>query len=368
MKRHWKVCRAAAVGFLVCAMLPGIWLWYQRKAGMAFVRQLGAGINIGNSLDVYKLKMRNPSAAVEEYEVYWGNPPIDGKLFVEIHSAGFDMVRIPVSWGEHMDASGNVEKEWMERVTEVVDAALDAGLFVILDTHHEKWLVPVKESEKKVTDILCTLWRQIAENFADRGEKLLFEAMNEPRVEGGEEWTSGTTEYREVVNRLNKAFVDTVRDCGGYNRKRWLLLPAYGSTRRETALKEMKLPWNFRLIVSVHAYIPYEFTLGETQYDSWDAAQEEDTKEIDGMMERLDQLFLRKGIPVVITEFGCDYKENPEDILAWAEYYTGFAKKKGIPYIWWDNGAESSLLDREDYTWNRPELAGILTKNSVNGK
>lgn len=109
--------------------------------------------------------------------------------------------------------------------------------------------------------------------------------MNDPRVEGGEEWTSGTTEYREVVNRLNKAFVDTVRDCGGYNRKRWLLLPAYGSTRRETALKEMKLPWDFKLIVSVHAYIPYEFTLGETQYDSWDAAQEEDTKEIDGMME-----------------------------------------------------------------------------------
>lgn len=365
MKRRRTVWLAAAVILLIFLMLPGLWMFCQRKAGMAFVRRLGAGINLGNSLDVYKLKTEKPDASPEEYETYWGNPPITGELLEEVKRAGFETVRLPVSWGEHMDEGGRVDEEWMRRVEEVVDAALDKGLYVILNTHHEKWLVPTKEKESQTEEILCVLWRQIAETFADRGEKLLFEGMNEPRVEGEEEWTSGTGEYREVVNRLNRAFADVIRSSGGYNRKRWLLIPAYGSTRRETALSELKLPRDFRLIVSVHAYIPYAFTGGRAEDNRWDAGREEDTKEIDELMERLKRLFLKRDIPVVITEFGCHDKGNPDAVNAWAEYYTKRAAETGIPLIWWDNGGDTRLINREDYTWAQPELMEILTDNAV---
>lgn len=368
MKRYGKLWLAAVIILLISVMLPGLWILYQKRAGMVFVRQLGAGINIGNSLDVYKLKKVNPNATAEDYETYWGNPPITGALFEEIKRAGFETVRIPVSWGEHMDSNCRIDAEWMRRVAEVVNMALDSGLYVILNIHHEKWLIPTREKEGRAEEILCALWKQIAETFADRGEKLLFEAMNEPRVEGDEEWTSGTSEYREVINRLNQAFVDVIRSCSGYNRKRWLLLPAYGSTRRETALSELRLPRDSRLIVSVHAYIPYTFTIGDEKYDSWDVENEEDTEEIEELMERLERLFLKKNIPVVITEFGCHDKNNPDAMKAWAGYYTELAEEKGIPLIWWDNGKESGLIDRNDYTWTQPELAEILTGNAVGRK
>lgn len=333
---------------------------------MRFVKQLGAGINLGNSLDVYNLRQYEPNADAEAFEIRWGNPPATEKLMETIRAGGFSTVRIPVSWGEHMDEEGNVDPAWMARVTQVVDYALGAGLYVILDIHHEPWLIPVQDKENEITRIFSSLWTQIAVNFSDRNDHLLFEAMNEPRLAESEiEWTSGSTELREVVNRLNAVFVKTVRETGGNNTKRWLLLPAYGTSARETALAALELPKDRRLIVAVHAYLPYRFTLDEEGTDQWSSLVYEDTKEIDQLMERLDRLFLKKNIPVVITEYGCRDRGNDETRLAWADYYTHAAGEKGIPLIWWDNGKGSRLIDRQSCIWTQPELSELLVNQAV---
>lgn len=360
--RKAHALRWICAGLLLCMIAAAAVAWKSRE-GLRFAQRLGAGINLGNSLDVYRLRERKPEATIEEYVTYWGNPPITSELMREIRQAGFSTVRIPVSWGEHMDSRGQVDAEWMAYVTETVDAGLDADLYVILDIHHEPWLVPTAKAEPQVTRTLETLWRQIAENFADRGDHLLFEAMNEPRLEDSDiEWTSGSTETRETVNRLNAAFVRTVRASGGYNAQRWLLLPAYGSSYRETALAALELPRDSHLLVAVHAYLPYSFALDKAGTDQWDSGRHEDTKDIDRLMERAERLFLKRKIPVVITEYGCDDKG---DRLSWAEYYTRAAQEKGIPLIWWDEGKSKCLIDRESCDWVQPDLAALLIRNAV---
>lgn len=362
-KLYRSLLAVAAIGILLVVYY---WCAYQNKEGICFVKQLGAGINLGNSLDVYKLRKRKPDASIEDFETYWGNPPATEQLMEAIHSGGFSTVRIPVSWGEHMDKEGNVDPDWMARVTQLVDYALKQGLYVILNTHHEPWLIPSSGDEEKVTRLLTNLWTQIALNFSDRDEHLLFESMNEPRMVGTkEEWTSGTSEARHIINRLNAAFVKAVREAGGNNAQRWLLLPAYATTSKETALASLELPKDKKLIVTVHAYLPHRFAQDENGTKQWSSSETEDTKEIDQMMERLERLFISRNIPVVITEYGCCNKENMQERLSWADYYTSAAKEKGIPLVWWDNGKSYQLIDRHSCIWTQPELAELLVNQAV---
>lgn len=359
MSRKKFIITAGSVCLAILVIFIGIGVYKRMYCGINFVKNLYGGINLGNSLDVEGLCASQPDATVEDYETYWDNPVLTKELIETIYERGFRTLRLPVSWGEHMDESGQVSREWMARVKQVTDWALDTGLYVILDTHHEKWLIPSPEQEIEVTEHLCSLWEQIAECFRNKDERLLFEGMNEPRVVGAEEeWKGGTVETRQVVNRLNEAFVRTVRDSGGGNRHRWLLISTYGSSSEREALEDLMLPADSRLIVTVHAYIPYRFT--HEGDDEWKVDDLKDTEKIDSMLNDLEELFLKKRIPVVITEFGCRKKSKEEVRLTWAHYYLQQAGKRGIPCIWWDNGKEMRIIDREDYVWTEERLAGLL--------
>lgn len=336
---------------------------YRAKKGLRFVNSMGSGINIGNTLDATRVRENKADASVEYYETYWNNPPITKELISMIKEAGFGIIRIPVSWDEHMDEEGKLDERWLNRVEEVVTYGIEEGLYVILDAHHESWLTPLPEKELAVKGRLCILWRQVAERFMDYPEKLLFEGMNEPRIIGSaNEWKGGTEEERKVVNRLNAAFVETVRGTGGNNKTRWLILTTYGGNSEEIAIKELELPKDNKIIVAVHAYTPYSFTQDNHGTSVWNKDNQEDTESIHELMERLHRFFIRENIPVILTEFGCIDKDNSKERVAWTQYYTEKARAKQIGYIWWDNGKEYSLMDREQYSWNTPEMVEVLTR------
>lgn len=338
---------------------------YKAKEGIRFVNSMGSGINIGNSLDVTRVYEKKEDATVEYYETYWNNPPITKNLISMIKEAGFGTVRIPVSWDEHMDENGKLDEKWLDRIEEVVSYGIQEDLYVILDTHHESWLTVLAENEVETTERLCILWQQIATRFADYPEKLLFEGMNEPRTIGSEdEWKGGTEEERKVINRLNSAFVETVRGMGENNAKRWLIITTYGGDYEEVALKELEIPKDDKIIVAVHAYIPYHFTQDKLGTSVWSEENKYDAKPVEELMGILHQFFIQKNIPVILTEFGCIDKENPKERREWTQFYTEKAKKNNIGYIWWDNGNEYSLMDRENYSWKEQEIVEILTRYS----
>ena len=90
--------------------------------GVNFVNNLGVGFNLGNTFDAYC----DPTPADEmETETYWHHTYTTQQMIKDIHAYGFDTIRIPVSWHNHVDGSYNITKQWMDRVQEVVDYAID---------------------------------------------------------------------------------------------------------------------------------------------------------------------------------------------------------------------------------------------------
>lgn len=329
---------------------------------LEFTAGIKVGWNLGNTLDA--------TGTTDIFsEKSWGNPITTEENILAIKDAGFNAVRIPTTWGNHMDENHNIAEDWMARVKQVVDYAYDNGLYVILDMHHEDWNYPYEDNKEAATEIMTAAWTQIAENFKGYDERLIFEGMNEPRWVGTNfEWNGGNDEGRSVVNYLNQVFVDTVRATGGNNAQRFLMVCPYAASSSRDALAALELPNDSanRLIVSVHAYTPYSFALQQGGNNKWLAEKESCTRDIDYLADTLNELFISKGTAVIIGECGAMNKDNEEYRAEWAKYYMAKFKEIGIPCFLWDNGSFSSgetfgLLERYSNTWRYPDLmAGIM--------
>ncbi|MDE7247305.1 MAG: glycoside hydrolase family 5 protein, partial [Lachnospiraceae bacterium] len=170
----------ALCGVVILLGLIGVgFMFAARTRAVRFVKNMGQGLNLGNTLDATGLREYEPDADDLEYETSWGNPRIDAETFKAIKEAGFKTVRIPVTWEDHLDAEYRIAEPWLHRIQEVVDMAMGEDLYVILDLHHDAWLDLHLERESEIRDELLTVWGQIAERFQNYDEKLLFEAMNE---------------------------------------------------------------------------------------------------------------------------------------------------------------------------------------------
>lgn len=289
------------------------------------------GWNIGNTLDAFgDENIGNAS------ETAWGNPCVTRELIDAVCKEGFDIIRIPVTWKNHIGGAPEykIEKAWLDRVKEVVDYAIDKNALVILNVHHEDWNHPYYDNREKACAIMEAVWTQIADAFCDYDEHLVFEGQNEPRKVGTPlEWNGGDEEGWEVVNILNQTFIDAVRSSAGYNTCRWLMIPGYGANCT-VGIQHVKVPEDNHIIISVHAYEPYDFALSLSGRREW----KKDTAAIDQLMKHIKELFIDKKIPVIIGEFGAMNRENEEERASWAEYYVGKAREIGVPCIWWDNG------------------------------
>lgn len=325
---------------------------------MELVAEMKIGWSLGNTLDAFG---RTDLTS----EICWGNPVTTPEMIDAVVDKGFNVIRIPVTWVGHVSAPPEYEinAEWMGRVKEVVDYAYGRGVYVIINLHHEEWLYPSYENEEEIIKRVSALWKQIAEEFKDYDEHLIFEGLNEPRKIGTKvEWNGGDREGRDVVNHVLAEFVRVVRESGGNNTLRHLMIPGYGASSSKRALEAIELPEDDKLIVSVHAYIPYDFALNTAGMADWNNA----TGDIDELMKLLQKEFISKDIPVIIGEFGAMNKDNDAERIAWAKYYISKAKEIGVPCIWWDNNAFTTdgenfgLLDRRSLTFPSEELVDAM--------
>lgn len=316
--------------------------------------EIRIGWNLGNTLDSFDDK-----GVAKDLETYWGNIKTTKEMISAVKAKGFNAVRIPVSWGNHMDEAGNVDSAWMNRVQEVVDYAHDQDMYVILNVHHDDylWIHPVYAEESAVTEKYTHLWEQIAERFKDYDEKLLFEGLNEPRMTGtANEWTGGTDEERTVINHLEDAFIRTVRASGGSNADRTLIIPTHAASITDAAVNGLAIPADKNVIVSIHNYAPWKLTTREySEIRSFDQAGKD---ELNAGFDKLRSKFIAQGVPVIIGEFGAEDKDNTTVRAAYYAYYVQAAAERGIPCFIWDNGLEESygLLDRKNNSWFYPEI------------
>ena len=319
--------------------------------------EIKAGWNLGNTLECYDY-----TDWTKDAETAWGNMKTTPEMIEAVKEAGFNAVRIPVTWGEHLDGD-TINKEWLDRVQEVVDYAYSEGLFVILNMHHDDyiWFNPTDEEYPEDSRKYKKIWEQISERFRDYGDTLIFEGMNEPRtIDSPAEWSGGTHDEREVINRYAQDFVSTVRSTGGNNSERSLVVTTYSASAETSAINDIEVPDDKNIIVSVHYYAPWKFSEGtETVFG------DSQKRELDGKFDELRTKFIDKGIPLIIGEFGCVNSADEKTRSEYYEYYVSSAKKHGIKCFVWDNGVATGkssygIFNRANLSWNTSILDGIM--------
>jgi aryl-phospho-beta-D-glucosidase BglC (GH1 family) len=334
------------------------------------------GWNLGNALDA------------PDGETSWGNPPITRELLVSVMDAGFRVVRIPVTWSKHTGPGPDyvIDKAWIERVRQIVDHARAAGLYAIINVHHDgadgfkevEWLTlndasgnTTAENDAFVQARFTAVWTQIAKAFGDYGEELLFESMNE--IHDG--YGAADPRHMAFINQLNQTFVDVVRKSGGKNAERHLVVPGY-NTNIEHTIAGFKPPTDSakdRLILSVHFYDPYLFAL-QAKVNTWGAASpgRDDWGQEDHVVKQFDAVkktFIDRGLPVLMGEYGATHQAGFEDYRRYyLEYVTKAAVDRGIVPVYWDNGGQNSggenfaLFDRKNGKVLHPEMLDAMLR------
>ena len=323
------------------------------ESGNALVSAMKIGWNLGNTLDAFD---DGKNLGVNS-ELCWGQPLTTQDMFQNLAASGIKTVRIPITWHNHIVGDGyTIDEAWLARCKQIVDWALEAGLYVIINVHHDtaetasvrygQGYYPAEQSKEESLAFLKGVWKQIAATFNNGYDNhLLFEVFNEPRLRGHErEWwydenNADCVAAADIVREYEEACISTIRKSGGKNASRFILVPAYVASPDAALNDAFKMPADSaknRLILSVHMYTPWSFA-GEDPGER--LFSKEARKNISDTFDRLYEKFVKKGTAVIVTECGATNKDNPSHREAWFRHFFESAKKNGISAIMWDNGS-----------------------------
>lgn len=293
---------------------------------MEIVKDMGLGINLGNTFESCGGWIN--ASSVTNYETGWGSPVITEDIIKGYADSGFGVLRIPVAWSNMMSGDYDINPEYLARVKQVVDWALDSGMYVILNIHWDGgwWEKFAGKDKDECMYKYERIWTQLTDEFKNYSDKLIFESLNEEgcwdsiwnRYSGKED---GKAEAFGLLNEINQKFVDLVRASGGNNKKRHLLIAGYGTDITLTCDELYKMPDDpeKRCAVSVHYYTPSTFAILEKDA-SWgkcrkDWGTDADIAELEKNMDMMKEHFVDKGIPVIIGEYGCPVKNKDKDSI-----------------------------------------------------
>ncbi|MCQ2590729.1 MAG: glycoside hydrolase family 5 protein [Treponema sp.] len=355
------------------------------KDSTALIKDMKMGWNLGNTMDATNGTSLNS-------EVSWGMPKTTKAMIDGLAKSGIKTIRIPVSWSNHLiDDKYTVDPAWMARVKEIVDWAIEDGMYVILNSHHDcynrnskmpygKGYYPTSQNYEESKKFLVNVWSQISLAFnSGYDEHLIFETMNEPRLQGTahEWWTDQNCkeclDAEETLNKMNQDVVNTIRKSGGNNAKRYIMVPGLRAAPECATSAGFKLPQDTaknKLIVSVHMYTPYNFAMETPGIKDFTPRVKNDLAvSLKGINDKL----VAKGIPVIIGEYGATNKGNLEARVEWFNFYISKCRQYNICAILWDNGQSAAdpkngekfgYYNRKTQTWYFPEIIKAIVDNS----
>ncbi len=385
------------------------------ETASAAVKNMKVGWNLGNSLDavstdttdmhIERWTDRTPKA----YETSWGQPVTKPELFKIFKDAGFNAIRVPVTWYPHLGSeffkktpattvwsphkqpiTGDIDPVWIERVRQVVDYVIAQDMYCILNVHHDTgaantaWIIADGEVFNRTKDLYAKLWTQIAEEFKDYGDKLIFEGYNEMldkydswcfasmNATGGYSRTDANDAYN-AINNYAQTFVDAVRATGGNNSNRNLIVTPYAACSGQGKDKwsdhlndpytKFVIPEDTpadgkkHLILQIHYY---QQNLEDLQSAKTDAT---------AMLANLRSKFPSYKIPVIIGEWGSlseadndngDYKMYKDNLLEYCRFFVQEAKKKSIATFYWKGLSDGDSRSVPEF--NQPDLVDAIIK------
>ncbi len=292
--------------------------------------------------------------------------------FAIMHREGFDHVRVPVGW-QHYVGPGpayRLSPLILGRVDFVVTNALANHLAVIINIHHFDEL---DQDPAGTTEEFLAIWQHIAMHYRKFSDHLAFELDNEPH-------DHATTAV------MNPIYARAIAEIRRTNPGRTLFVEP-GRWGSIDELKNLVLPPDDNVIVSVHCYDPFHFTHQGTSWTGPDFRQTgiqfpgppakplvpdpdldlkpwvldwihqyntlPTAKNPSSPLAFADKLkFLRVwsdyyGYPVHIGEFGAYVKADPKSRANFYAAFRRLAEKENLGWCIWDWSANFRYWDKK---------------------
>lgn len=304
--------------------------------------RLGRGINIGNTFEA-------PT------ETEWGNPWYP-EYFEMIADLGFQHVRLPVRWEtperSMATAPYTITPAFLERIQEVVDAALDNNLHIIVNMHHHDALFDDPAGQK---ERFLSQWSQIAEYFKDYPDMLLFEVLNEPHG-------------NLTPDLWNEFFTDALAEIRQTNPERVVIMGVaeYGGLG---GISKLQLPDDEYIILSPHYYNPFNFTHQGAEWvgpdaDAWLGTKwndtEADRETVASEFSYALEFSETHHIPIHVGEFGAYSKADIESRERWTTFLARWFEEQGMSWAYWEFSAGFGIYNPTTDEFNTPLVNALL--------
>ena len=320
------------------------------------VNQMGIGYNLANTFDSYNPDMiiNNPNDQI----TLNGNQFPTKQLIKNLKKYGFKTIRFPVTWINFIDKQGNINKAWMSSVKNVVHMIIKKNIYCILnihgDGHQNNWLSEGLTSINKYIN----LWSQIAFEFKDYNEYLIFESMD-----GTSFLSSGYHNY-DIYNNFSQFFVDTIRNSSNFNKERLLIIAGINSLLDPSLDERFKMPNDpcNKLALSIHYFYPYQFV--ENTLDFW--GNEKDFSSLIENFGSLKKYFIDKGYPVILNEIGVNTELNKtlDSVRLYLHTVFSLAVDYGILPLLWDTSnkkfGKMNFYNRDTDQWYDDKIRDIF--------
>ncbi len=305
-------------------------------------QRLGRGINMGNAFEA-------------PLESAWGNPWKED-YFKRMAELGFTHVRIPIRWETTARSMATepytIYASFMQRIQQVVDAALKYKLHPIINMHHHEAFLnsPVDNKAR-----FLAMWTQIGNQFKNYPDSLLFELFNEPHGNITPSMWNGI-----IVEALN-----VIRPT---NPERTILIGTAPWGGLE-GLANLVLPDDAHLILTVHYYNPFQFTHQGADWvggnaDSWLGTEWFDTQaERDAVIA--DFTFAKafaqeKNIPLHVGEFGAYGKADIASRARWTTFLSRWFDQQGFSWAYWEFSAGFGIFNPSTSQYNMALVNALL--------
>ncbi|MBO7384599.1 MAG: glycoside hydrolase family 5 protein [Fibrobacter sp.] len=316
------------------------------------VENMGAGINLGNVFEApdFSFDGFNPAS----YTSAW-NETIVPENFVALGDSGFNHMRIPVSWEEHVTGAGAecvVDEGWMNQVFWAVDNAIANGMVVVLNAHHWDALYDDPDTE---SPCLLSVYRQMMQRVVNYSlDSLVVETLNEPR--GKLTSAKWNVLVDSIISVVRAADPERVVMVGTYN---------YNSY---SSISQLKLPAGVdNLIVTFHYYDPFAFThqgatFVDPVYDTgtlWTAsiAETRAVKKAFGVMKAWSD---EHNIPIYLGEYGAYEMADDVSRETWTTFISTLASSLGFGRAYWEFCSGFGVYDDQTGEWKDYLMRALL--------
>jgi endoglucanase len=322
---------------------------------------MSPGWNLGNSFD------GTPTVTS------WGNPVPSQTLINAVHAAGFNTLRLPVTWTAHLGPAPTytIDPAWMTQVTQTAQWAVDAGMYVFVNTHHDadgQWITfpETTTGAAAVAAEVTAVWTQIATAFKGFDPHLMLECFNEPH-----NTTANDAMTYTDLNTYLEACVNAIRGTGGANATRIIMIQPVGASPVLKGIQSMQMATILddpNLLISLHTYYPTKFGLSQTAY-AWGSSA--DYTNMQNSISQQIRVWLPTQ-PVVIGEWGSEGAQATTNRAAHALAYSQDVTTAGMVPIWWDNGGTGNgsygIFNRSTGAQTYPTIVSAIMTGVMQGQ